>query len=135
MRQVAGSLRLDLAQFRSLAAFAQFASDLDPATKRQIDRGLRLTEILKQPQYQPMPVELQVAVIWAATNGFIDEVPVDRVRSWESQYVEYLQTAGHDLMATIKEKRALDDDMTAALRTLTEQFSRGLSVDQLETAV
>ncbi|HEX5165109.1 MAG TPA: F0F1 ATP synthase subunit alpha [Thermomicrobiales bacterium] len=135
MRQVAGSLRLDLAQFRSLAAFAQFASDLDPATKRQIDRGLRLTEILKQPQYQPMPVEQQVAVIWAATNGFVDEIPADRVRSWENQYVEYLTTAGSDLLATIKEKRALDDDSTAALRTLTEQFARGLSVDQLAAVV
>ncbi len=135
MRQVAGSLRLDLAQFRSLAAFAQFASDLDPATKRQIDRGMRLTEILKQPQYQPMAVEQQIAVIWAATNGFIDEIPVDRVRSWESQFVEYLQSAGHDLMSTIKEKRALDDDITASLRSMTEEFNRGLVVDQLETTV
>jgi F-type H+-transporting ATPase subunit alpha len=135
MRQVAGSLRLDLAQFRSLAAFAQFASDLDPATKRQIDRGLRLTEILKQPQYQPMPVELQVSVIWAATNGFADEIPVDRVRSWETQLVEHLQSAGHDLLATVKEKRALDDDTTATLRSLVEQFNRSLVVDQLETTV
>jgi F-type H+-transporting ATPase subunit alpha len=135
MRQVAGSLRLDLAQFRSLAAFAQFASDLDPATKRQIDRGLRLTEILKQPQYNPMPVEQQVAVIWAATNGHIDSIPVDRVRSWESQFIEYLQSAGASLLQTIKEKRALDDDTTAALRNLTEEFSRGLSVDQLQTTV
>ncbi|MEX1158794.1 MAG: F0F1 ATP synthase subunit alpha [Thermomicrobiales bacterium] len=135
MRQVAGSLRLDLAQFRSLAAFAQFASDLDPATKRQIDRGLRLTEILKQPQYQPMPVEQQVSVIWAATNGFVDDIPVDRVRSWETHFVEYLQSAGHDLLTTIKEKRALDDDMIASLRSLVEQFNRGLAVEQLETTV
>jgi F-type H+-transporting ATPase subunit alpha len=135
MRQVAGSLKLDLAQFRSLAAFAQFASDLDPATKRQIDRGLRLTEILKQPQYQPMPVELQVAVIWAATNGFVDDIPVDRVRSWEAQFVEYLENAGQDLLGTIREKRALDDDSTAALRSLAEQFQRGLVVEQLEATV
>jgi F-type H+-transporting ATPase subunit alpha len=135
MRQVAGSLKLDLAQFRSLAAFAQFASDLDPATKRQIDRGLRLTEILKQPQYQPMAVEMQVAVIWAATNGFVDDIPVDRVRSWESQFVEYLENAGQDLLGTIREKRALDDDTTAALRSLAEQFQRGLVVDQLEATV
>jgi F-type H+-transporting ATPase subunit alpha len=135
MRQVAGSLKLDLAQFRSLAAFAQFASDLDPATKRQIDRGLRLTEILKQPQYQPMPVELQVAVIWAATNGFVDDIPVDRVRSWEAQFVEYLENAGQDLLGTIREKRALDDDSTAALRSLAEQLQRGLVVEQLEATV
>jgi F-type H+-transporting ATPase subunit alpha len=135
MRQVAGSLKLDLAQFRSLAAFAQFASDLDPATKRQIDRGLRLTEILKQPQYQPMAVEMQVAVIWAATNGFVDDIPVDRVRSWEAHFVEYLENAGQDLLQTIREKRALDDDTTAALRSLAEQFQRGLVVDQLEATV
>jgi len=135
MRQVAGSLKLDLAQFRSLAAFAQFASDLDPATKRQIDRGMRLTEVLKQPQYQPMPVEIQVAVIWAATNGFIDDIPVDRVRSWEAQFVEYLESAGQDLLGAIREKRALDDDTTAALRSLAEQFQRGLAVDQLEATV
>ena len=78
MRQVAGRLRLDLAGYRSLAAFAQFGSDLDPATKAQLDRGARLTEILKQGQYQPMPVEEQVAIIWAATNGFLDDVPVER---------------------------------------------------------
>ncbi|MGH9175105.1 MAG: F0F1 ATP synthase subunit alpha, partial [Vicinamibacterales bacterium] len=135
MRQVAGSLRLDLAQFRSLAAFAQFASDLDPATKRQIDRGLRLTEILKQPQYRPMPVEEQVAVIWAATNGFTDDIPVDRVRSWEAQYLEYLRSASHELLATIKDKRALDDETIESLRSQTEQFNRGLAVDQLEATV
>jgi F-type H+-transporting ATPase subunit alpha len=124
MRQVAGTLRLDLAQFRSLAAFAQFASDLDPATKRQIDRGLRLTEILKQQQYQPMPVEKQVAVIWAATNGFVDDVAVENVRQWESDYVDYLDSAGAEVLATIRDKRALDDDITGRLRSVSEEFNR-----------
>jgi F-type H+-transporting ATPase subunit alpha len=127
MRQVAGSLRLDLAQFRSLAAFAQFASDLDPATKRQIDRGLRLTEILKQPQYQPMPVEQQVSVIWAATNGHVDQVPVDRVREWETQYIQYLENTAQPLLATIREERALSDESIAQLRSTTEEFNRTVS--------
>jgi F-type H+-transporting ATPase subunit alpha len=135
MRQVAGTLRLDLAQFRSLAAFAQFASDLDPATKRQIDRGMRLTEILKQNQYQPMSVEKQVALIWAATNGFIDQIPVDRVRSWERQYLDYLETGAVDVLNDIREKKALDDDLTARLRKVAEDFNKTVSVDQLETTV
>ncbi len=81
MRQVAGSLRLDLAQYRELAAFSQFGSDLDPATQRQLNRGKRLTEILKQPQYRPLPVEKQVAIIFAATNGYLDAVPIERMRA------------------------------------------------------
>ncbi|HQZ89983.1 MAG TPA: F0F1 ATP synthase subunit alpha [Thermomicrobiales bacterium] len=135
MRQVAGSLRLELAQFRSLAAFAQMASDLDPATKRQIDRGMRLTEVLKQPQYQPMPVEEQVALIWVATNGFLDNIPVDRVRSWERQYMDYLRNSGSGILATIKEKRALDDDLTALMRKTADEFARTISVDQLEVTI
>jgi F-type H+-transporting ATPase subunit alpha len=129
MRQVAGSLRLDLAQFRSLAAFAQFASDLDPATKRQIDRGTRLTEILKQPQYRPMPVEQQVAVLWAATNGFADDVPVDRVRDWESQFVEYLENTSRDLLSAIREERALSDERIEQLRTAAGEFNRTVSFE------
>jgi F-type H+-transporting ATPase subunit alpha len=135
MRQVAGTLRLDLAQFRSLAAFAQFASDLDPATKRQIDRGMRLTEILKQNQYQPMPVEKQVALIWAATNGFIDQIPVDRVRSWERQFLDYVDSGAADVLNDIREKKALDDDLIARLRKVVEDFNKTVSVDQLETTV
>src|SRR6266513_1179706 len=83
MKQVAGSLRLDLAQFRELAAFAQFSSDLDRATKARIDRGQRLTEILKQPQYRPVPVEKQVMIIYAATNGYLDNTHVDQMVAWE----------------------------------------------------
>ncbi|RIK42650.1 MAG: F0F1 ATP synthase subunit alpha [Chloroflexi bacterium] len=127
MRQVAGSLRLDMAQFRSLAAFAQFASDLDPATKRQIDRGLRLTEILKQPQYQPLPVEVQVAVIWAATNGLADAVPVERVSEWEAALVNYLSSARPDILTDIREKRALDDDLIGRLRAVGEEFNKTMT--------
>src|SRR6266705_2612160 len=90
MRQVAGSLRLDLSQFRELAAFAQFASDLDKATRNRIDRGRRVTEILKQPQYQPVAVEKQVLIIYAATNGYLDDVPVDQVSAWESAFYRYM---------------------------------------------
>jgi len=129
VRQVAGSLRLDLAQFRSLAAFAQFASDLDAATKRQIDRGMRLTEILKQPQYRPMPVELQVAVIWAATNGPLDQIPVDRVSEWEAALVEYLENTSQPLLATIREEKSLSDESIATLRSTVEEFNRTMSFD------
>ncbi|HUZ01912.1 MAG TPA: F0F1 ATP synthase subunit alpha [Thermomicrobiaceae bacterium] len=122
MRQVAGRLRLDLAQFRELAAFAQFGSDLDPATRRQIDRGQRLTEVLKQPQYHPMPVEEQVAIIWAATNGLLDDVPVERVRAFEEQYLDYLRTTGPQILEAIRTDRRLTDETIAALRTATGEF-------------
>jgi F-type H+/Na+-transporting ATPase subunit alpha len=135
MRQVAGSLRLDLAQFRSLAAFAQFASDLDPATRRQIERGQRLTEILKQGQYQPMPVEQQVAVIWAATNGLVDQVPVDRVSAWEEQFLQHLDSVGQDVLATIRSERALSDETIAKLRNIAEEFNKTVSFEALPTAV
>jgi len=102
MRQVAGRLRIDLAQYRSLAAFAQFGtSDLDAATRNQIETGQRMTEILKQGQYQPLPVEEQVAILWAAGNGFLADVAVDQVSAFETQYLEYLRTAQTDLLATI----------------------------------
>jgi F-type H+-transporting ATPase subunit alpha len=101
MKQVAGRLKLDMAQFRDLAAFAQFGSDLDKATKAQIDRGLRIQEVLKQPQYQPLPVANQVMIIYAVTNGFLDDVPVDRVREWESRFHEYLNSAHSDFLGQL----------------------------------
>ncbi len=126
MRQVAGRMRLDLAQFRELAAFAQFASDLDPATKRQIDRGQRLTEVLKQPQYQPMPVEEQVAIIWAATNGPMDDVPVDQVREFEAQYLDYMRTSKADLLARIVEQKRLSDELIDELRVASNEFKSSI---------
>ena len=92
VNQVAGKLKLDMAQFRDLAAFAQFGSDLDKATKAQIDRGLRIQEVLKQPQYSPLPAANEAMIIYAVTKGFLDDVPVDRVREWEGRFHEYLNT-------------------------------------------
>src|SRR4051812_2466695 len=94
MNKVAGRLRLDMAAYRSLAAFAQFGSDLDPVTKAQLDRGQRLTEILKQPQYRPLPVQEEVATLWMATNGFLEDVPVEDVRAFEASYLDYMRSAG-----------------------------------------
>jgi F-type H+/Na+-transporting ATPase subunit alpha len=105
MRAVADKLKLDMNQFRDLAAFAQFASDLDPATKAQLDRGTRLQEVLKQPQYQPMPLEDQVVVLYAANNGYLDDVPVDRVTVWKSDFIQFLHTAHPELGRAIYENR------------------------------
>jgi len=126
MRQVAGRLRLDLAQYRSLAAFAQFGtSDLDAVTRNQIETGQRMTELLKQGQYQPMPVEEQVASLWMAGNGYLADVDVDRVRAFESQYLDYLRTAKPEILAAIKQKQALDDELTGQLKAATDGFKAG----------
>src|ERR671919_472283 len=109
MRQVAGSLRLDLAQYRELAAFAQFGSDLDKATLNQLNRGRRLVEILKQSQYQPLPVEKQVVIIFAATRGYLDAVPVERVREYEEELMKFLETRRADLLSSLGEKKQIDD--------------------------
>jgi F-type H+-transporting ATPase subunit alpha len=124
MKSVAGQLKLDLAQFRELAAFAQFASDLDPTTRAQLDRGQRLTEVLKQPQYQPYVVEDQVAILWAATNGVLDTVPVARVGDWKVDYLQYLRTSQPEIMRDIKQSGTLSPDNLARLRTATEDFMR-----------
>ena len=130
MKQVAGTLRLDLAQFRELQAFAQFGSDLDKATQAQLARGQRLTEVLKQPQYQPMEVEKQVFVIWTATNGHIDDVPVDQVRRFEAELLRFIENSRPDLLNTIREKKAIDDnlkaEMTEAVRDFKESFDSAL---------
>ena len=123
MKQVAGTLRLDLAQFRELQAFAQFGSDLDKATQAQLARGQRLTEILKQPQYQPMDVEKQVLVIWAATNGYVDEIAVEDVRAFETQLLEFVQNSRPGLLASISEKKNLTDDIKKDLKQVLEDFT------------
>jgi F-type H+-transporting ATPase subunit alpha len=122
MRQVAGTLRLDLAQFRELQAFAQFGSDLDKATQAQLARGQRLTEILKQPQYQPMDVEKQVLVIWAATNGYTDDVPVEDVRRFEANLLAFVENSHPGLLAAIADKKVLTDEIKADLKTVLEDF-------------
>ena len=124
MRQVAGSLRLDLAQYRELAAFAQFGSDLDPATQKQLNRGKRLTEILKQPQYQPLPVEKQVAILFAAINGYLDTVAVDRLRPYEDGLFRFLETRHPGVLAALAEKKILDDDLKKGLMSAIEEFGR-----------
>ncbi|MBA2518350.1 MAG: F0F1 ATP synthase subunit alpha [Chloroflexia bacterium] len=126
IRQVTGRLRLELAQYRSLAAFAQFGTaDLDPVTRNQIETGQRMTEILKQGQYQPLPVEEQAAVFWMASNGFLADVQVDQVVSFQNEYLEYMRSAHADLLATIAERQALDDELTAALKRASEDFKGG----------
>jgi F-type H+-transporting ATPase subunit alpha len=122
MRQVAGTLRLDLAQFRELQAFAQFGSDLDKATQAQLARGQRLTEILKQPQYQPMDVEKQVLVIWSATNGFVDDVSIEDVRRFELSLLKFVENSHPGLLAAISEKKSLTDDIKGDLKQVLEDF-------------
>jgi F-type H+-transporting ATPase subunit alpha len=127
MRQVAGSLRLDLAQYRELAAFAQFGSDLDQATQKQLNRGKRLTEILKQPQYQPLPVEKQVAIVFAATNGFLDAIAVENLRAYEDGLYRFLETQQPTVLAGIAEKKTLDDELKAALNAALTEFNKQFS--------
>ncbi|OGH68661.1 MAG: F0F1 ATP synthase subunit alpha [Candidatus Magasanikbacteria bacterium RIFCSPHIGHO2_01_FULL_47_8] len=124
MKKVAGKLRLDLAQFREMAAFAQFASDLDEGTRKQIERGRRTTEILKQPQYEPMPVEHQVAIIYAATNGYLDDVPLEKVKEFETRFHKYLTVNAKDLLNTIRVKKELDGEVEEKLKRLIEEFKR-----------
>jgi F-type H+-transporting ATPase subunit alpha len=123
MRQVAGSLRLDLAQYRELAAFAQFGSDLDKATLNQLNRGQRLVEVLKQPQYQPLSVEKQVIVIYAATNGYLDPVPVEQVRAWETELYQFLDTRRAQLLTTLADKKQIDDPIKADLNQTLKEFT------------
>src|SRR3989449_161908 len=122
MKQVAGRLRLDLAQYRELEAFAQFGSELDPATQRQLARGERIVEVLKQPQYQPMPVEQQVVIIFAVTNGFLDDVAVDRIKGWEKGLHEFMAAQHREIGEEIRTRKALADDLTARLRKAIEEY-------------
>ena len=124
MRQVAGSLRLDLAQYRELAAFAQFGSDLDKATQAQLNRGRRLVEILKQPQYQPLSVEKQVIIIYAATKGFIDPVAIEDVRRYEEDLYRFLEARHPRVLAGIAEKKILDDDLKALIEAALKEFGQ-----------
>ncbi len=123
MRQVAGTLRLDLAQYRELAAFAQFGSDLDKATQSQLNRGARLVEILKQPQYVPLSVERQVAIIFAGTNGYLDTLPLSDVRQYETELYKFIETRHPDLFRAIAEKKQLDDQIKGALEQAVKEFA------------
>ena len=122
MKQVAGQLKGDLAQFRELAAFAQFGSELDAKTQAQIDRGKRVIEVFKQPQYSPIPGEVQVAVIWAVQNGYVDNVPVGRIKEFQINLTEFLSTRKSELLAKIAKEKTLSAALTTELKTATEQF-------------
>jgi F-type H+-transporting ATPase subunit alpha len=130
MKSVAGRLRLDLAQFRELEAFAQFGSDLDAATQRQLARGERTVEMLKQPQYQPMPFENQVAVIFAVTNGYLDQVDVERVRQWELGFHQALAAKHPQILSGIRESKALGDAVKADLIKAIEGYNATFAAEQ-----
>ena len=127
MKKVAGGLRLDLAQFRSLAAFAQFGSDLDKATQKQLDRGLRLTELLKQPQYQPLDLTDQVAVLYAGTRGLLDAIPVNRVKEWQAAFLRAFHTRYVAVADDITSKKDISAETEAALKQAIEEFNAGWS--------
>jgi F-type H+-transporting ATPase subunit alpha len=124
MRQVAGSLRLDLAQYRALAAFAQFGSDLDKASQQQLTRGSRLTELLKQGQFQPMPVEKQVLSIFAGVNGFLDDLTIEQVRPFEAALQTYVDNAHQNLLTEIREKKEISDDLKKRLLAAIGDFKK-----------
>ena len=126
MRSIAGTLRLDLAQYRELAAFAQFGSDLDKASQAQLNRGKHLVEVLKQPQYAPLPVEKQIAIVFAGTQGFVDDLPVEQCRAFETGLYAYIDNAKPGIWSAIKEKKVLDDalknDLTTAIKDFKQKF-------------
>jgi len=122
MKQVAGTLRITLAQYRELAAFSQFASDLDAATRAQLSRGERMVELLKQAQYNPYPVELQVAIIFCGIDGLLDDVPTKKIQEFEKEFLAFIETKYQTILDDILEKKALDDDIKKALRQVCEEF-------------
>jgi len=122
MKQIAGTLRIELAQYRELAAFAQFGSDLDKATQAQLSRGQRLTEILKQPQYQPVPVEKQIVAIWAATNRQLDDVAVEDIRKFETEVLKFIENSHPAVLSAIRDKKSITDEIKADLKTAIEDF-------------
>jgi F-type H+-transporting ATPase subunit alpha len=127
MKKVSGSLKLDLAQYRSLAAFAQFSTDVDDATKKQIDRGARMMELLKQGRYMPMSVEKQVASIWAASNGYMDDVPVSSIVKFEKEFLTYLERSHKKLLPLIVKEKAVTPDIEGELKTAVANFKKGFT--------
>src|SRR5256884_2318979 len=122
MKKIAGSLRLDLAAYRELEAFAQLGTELDKATQAQLDRGARLVELLKQPQYRPMPTEQEVMVIYAGTKGYLDDVPINRVQEFQTQFLQYVESSAADLRSTLAEKRELNDELENRLKQALTDF-------------
>jgi len=128
MKQIAGTLRLDLAQFRELAAFAQFGADLDKATMAQIERGKRMVELLKQGQYVPLPIEDQIIGIFAGTQGYMDDIPVDTIRRFEAELISFMKDRKADVRTAVATKKALDDELRASLKAAIEEFKKGFVV-------
>ena len=122
MKQVAGQLKGDLAQFRELAAFAQFGSELDAATQAKIDRGKRIVELFKQGQYNPLPVEVQIAVIWAVQNGYVDDVPVERIKEFQAQWTDFLTTRRPELIQQVLRQKSISPELAAELKAAADQF-------------
>ena len=127
MKQVAGSLKLFLAQYREVAAFAQFGSDLDAATKQTLSRGERLTELLKQKQYSPMAVNEMVPLIYAGVNGHLDKVPVDKILTWEADFISHLKSDQSELLAEIDKAGALSKDLEAKLKDIVVSFTKSFT--------
>ncbi len=128
MKKVSGSMKLDLAQYRSLAAFAQFSTDVDEVTKKQIDRGARMMEVLKQGRFVPMPVEKQVAIIWAGNSGYLDDVPVALVNRFEKEFLEYLEKAHKKLLANIAKEKMITPDIESGLKLAVSDFKKSFHV-------
>ena len=124
MRSVAGRLRLDLAQYRELEAFSSFASDLDAATKKQLERGARTVEVLKQPQYRPMPVEQQVMVIYAVTNGHLDQIAVAQIKEWERGFLEFAEKQFPQVGQRIRSEKVLSKETEADLKRAIDGFNQ-----------
>ena len=129
IKKVAGKLRLDLAQYRELEGFAQFGSDLDEKTRFQIERGKRTVEVLKQGQYEPMPVENQVAILYALTNGFLDDVAVEKLKVWENDFHKYLKSSGKDALDAIVEKKELTEEVVKKLEKAIKEFKEVYSTN------
>jgi F-type H+/Na+-transporting ATPase subunit alpha len=132
MKKVAGNLRLSLSQFRDLEAFAAFASDLDAASRAQLDRGARLVELLKQPQYDPFPVENQVVSIWAGSNGYLDDVPLEDVSRFEHDFLENLKRSHEGILTSIRETKDLSEDTITALKDAVEEFRKSFETSSGE---
>jgi F-type H+/Na+-transporting ATPase subunit alpha len=128
MKQVASRMRLDLAAFRDLAAFAQFASDLDRSTRAQLERGLRTQEVLKQPQFSPYSLDKEVTIIYAVTNGYLDDVPVDKIRAWEAEFHRFMESAHPEVLQAIMRDKALSDETIETLKAAIDEFKRQVAV-------
>jgi F-type H+-transporting ATPase subunit alpha len=124
MKQVAGRIKLELAQYREMAAFAQFSSDLDLATQKLLARGARLTEILKQPQYEPLPVEEQVVVVFAGVRGYLDKIEIDQATQFEEAFLTEIRASGSDILEAIRKEGELSEDTEEKLRAFLDKFSK-----------